>query len=92
MQFSTAPYDSPPYVSSDLQSYTPYLPPFSQGFPGFLHTKSVPVKQEYYGSDDINPFSMSYASMAGVDMSYNNGACREPMIHVRPTFGAASGW
>lgn len=28
-----------------------------------------PIKQEYYHDDEINPFSMSYASLAGVDVS-----------------------
>ena len=28
----------------------------------------VPAKPEYYGDDEINPFSMSYASMAGIDI------------------------
>lgn len=28
-----------------------------------------PVKQEFYGDDEINPFSMSYASISGVDVS-----------------------
>jgi hypothetical protein len=28
-----------------------------------------PIKQEFYAEDEINPFSMSYASIAGVDVS-----------------------
>ena len=28
-----------------------------------------PLKQEYYNEDDMSPFSLSYASMAGVDVS-----------------------
>ncbi|KAL1306940.1 hypothetical protein AAFC00_005580 [Neodothiora populina] len=35
------------------------------------HPSSQPpstVKQEYYEEDDVNPFSLSYASMAGVDV------------------------
>lgn len=27
------------------------------------------MKQELFGDDDLNPFSMSYASMAGIDVS-----------------------
>jgi hypothetical protein len=28
-----------------------------------------PIKQEFYAEEEINPFSMSYASIAGVDVS-----------------------
>nr|POE54918.1 hypothetical protein CFP56_64591 [Quercus suber] len=36
----------------------------------FHPSMTAPIaKQEYFGDDEISPFSMSYASMAGVDVS-----------------------
>ena len=29
---------------------------------------SPPIKDEYYNDDEMNPFSLSYASLAGVDV------------------------
>ena len=60
-------YHSVPLNSAEVPMYTPYLPPippqYSTGLPSM-----VPPKPEYYGDDEINPFSMSYASMAGIDI------------------------
>jgi len=77
-------YSTYPYVSSDLHSYQNYLPSLNQGFPPFLSSKVAPVKQEYFGEDEMSPFSMSYASMAGVEIPYT-AAYQEPaMIHTPP--------
>ncbi|WPG99603.1 Hypothetical protein R9X50_00242100 [Acrodontium crateriforme] len=45
-----------------------YLPPIQQSY---MPSMSAPgaVKQEFYADDEMSPFSMSYASMAGVDVS-----------------------
>lgn len=89
----SASYSPRTFATSDLQSYPTYLPPLSQGFPTFIPNKGVPVKQEYYGEDEISPFSMSYASMAGVDISYGAGnSFRDPMIHVRPNLDPTRRW
>ncbi|KAL9068676.1 MAG: hypothetical protein Q9157_006424 [Trypethelium eluteriae] len=60
-------YHHVPLSSAEMPVYTPYLPPipphYSTGLPSMM-----PAKPEYYGDDEINPFSMSYASMAGIDI------------------------
>lgn len=53
-------------ATTDLPLYPQYLPPIQQTYSGMV---TPPVKQEFYGDDEINPFSMSYASIAGVDVS-----------------------
>lgn len=50
----------------DMALYPQYLPPIQQAYNGMV---TPPVKQEFYGDDEINPFSMSYASISGVDVS-----------------------
>ncbi|RMZ35614.1 hypothetical protein D0859_00236 [Hortaea werneckii] len=53
-------------TSLDMQLYAQYLPPAQQSyFPGM---PTSGIKSEYYGDDDMSPFGMSYASMAGVDV------------------------
>lgn len=66
----TASYCSMPGNGMDMQLYPQYLPPIQQGYQHVVPSMTTPpIKQEYYGDDDMNPFSMSYASMAGVDLS-----------------------
>jgi hypothetical protein len=60
-------YHSVPLSSAEVPSYHPYLPPIPQyanTYPGMMQ----PTKPDYYAEDEINPFSMSYASMAGIDI------------------------
>lgn len=72
-------YLSIPVTSSD----TSYFLGSSQGFTNCLPNVSTSgIKQEYYEEDDINPFSLSYASMAGVDIP-NNYTYQTPMTLVR---------
>lgn len=52
--------DIPIYPSS-------YVQPMHQTYANGIATP--PIKQEFYAEDEINPFSMSYASIAGVDVS-----------------------
>lgn len=52
--------DLPIYPSS-------YVQPMHQAYANGIATP--PIKQEFYAEDEINPFSMSYASIAGVDVS-----------------------
>lgn len=54
----------------DMPLYPQYLPPIQQTYSNSAHSMTTPpVKQEFYGDDEMSPFSMSYASMAGVDVS-----------------------
>lgn len=72
--YSTYPapsaYPAIAYSAPEMPSYSPYLPPLSSAYTGALPSVVHPMKQEpYYGDDEMNPFSMSYASMAGIDIS-----------------------
>ncbi|KAF2088999.1 hypothetical protein K490DRAFT_38886 [Saccharata proteae CBS 121410] len=55
-------------TSTDMPVFAPYLPPLTSAYPGTLPSMVHPVKPEYYGEEEISPFSMSYASMAGIDI------------------------
>ncbi|KAH9809523.1 basic region leucin zipper [Teratosphaeria destructans] len=60
-------YCTMPNNGMDVPLYPQYLP-IPQ--PSYASGIAAPaIKQEYYGDDDISPFSMSYATMAGVDVS-----------------------
>jgi hypothetical protein len=64
-----ATYPAMAYSSPELAAYPTYLPPLSAPY-GTALPSHAPVKQEpYYGEEEMNPFSMSYASMAGIDLS-----------------------
>ncbi|KAK5167952.1 uncharacterized protein LTR77_006519 [Saxophila tyrrhenica] len=67
----TASYCNISTTSGDMPVYTQYLPPM-QHYQHIVPSMTTPVKQEYYNDDEINPFSMSWASMAGVDVSAAN--------------------
>lgn len=68
--YSTYPpstvYSSMPGM--DMSLYANYLPPVQHNY-GNVGLATPPIKQEYFGDDEMSPFSMSYASMAGVDVS-----------------------
>nr|POE49363.1 apicidin f cluster transcription factor apf2 [Quercus suber] len=64
---TTANYCAPSN-SMDASLYPQHV--LLQHQPPFHPSITSPVaKQEYYGDDEMSPFSMSYASMAGVDVS-----------------------
>jgi len=65
---SAAPYHSISTGVSDLPNFAPYLPPLSSNYPATLPSMVYPTKHEYFAGDEISPFSMSYASMAGIDV------------------------
>ncbi|KAF1989483.1 hypothetical protein K402DRAFT_326961 [Aulographum hederae CBS 113979] len=67
--------------------YTPYLPPMSGVYGSSLPSMMYPTKQEYFPEDEISPFSMSYASMAGIDIPAAH-AYHEPSIHSHLNFPA----
>ena len=52
----------------DMPLYSQYLPLGQPGY-GASSLATPPIKQEFYADDDMSPFSMSYASMAGVDVT-----------------------
>jgi len=66
----------------EMPLYTPYLPPLAQGFSPSLPSLMYPSKAEYFPQEEISPFSMSYASMAGIDIPAHH-TYQEPSIHVR---------
>lgn len=51
----------------DMPLYPQYLPAIPHQYGSNMTVQSM--KQEYYGDDEMSPFCMSYASMAGVDVS-----------------------
>lgn len=50
----------------DQSSYAQYVPPLQQQYQSSV---SQPLKSEFYGDDEMSPFSMSYASIGSVDVS-----------------------
>ena len=65
-----ASYCNMPGNGMDMPLYPQYLPPVQQSYQHIVPSMgNTPIKQEYYNDDDMSPFSMSYASMAGVDVS-----------------------
>lgn len=50
----------------EQSAYAQYAAPMQQQYQS---TMSVPVKSEFYGDDEMSPFSMSYASIGSVDVS-----------------------
>ncbi|KAF2771729.1 hypothetical protein EJ03DRAFT_268231 [Teratosphaeria nubilosa] len=60
-------YCTMPNNGMDMPLYPQYLPIPQQSYGSDIPAPAI--KQEYYGDDDISPFSMSYATMAGVDVS-----------------------
>lgn len=73
-----ANYSNYPHASSycnlpssglDMQLYPQYLPSTQQNYQDISSLTTPPIKQEYYNDDEANPFSMSYATMAGIEIS-----------------------
>ena len=62
----TTQYYSMPGGRSDMALYPQYYPTYQHVVPSMT---TPPIKQEYYNEDDMSPFSLSYASMAGIDVS-----------------------
>ncbi|KAK4547374.1 hypothetical protein LTR36_001030 [Oleoguttula mirabilis] len=52
-------------INMDMPLYPQYLPPVQHSY----NMTTPQIKQEFYGDDEMSPFSMSYASMASVDVS-----------------------
>jgi hypothetical protein len=62
----SAMYCGMPASGMDVPLFPQYLQSIHQ-YGSNMSSQSI--KQEYYGDDEMSPFSMSYASMAGVDVS-----------------------
>lgn len=93
--YSTYPpattYCSMPSSTIDMPLYSQYLPPIQQSYQHVVPSMtSPPIKQEFYNDDDMSPFSLSYASMAGVDVSaaqsYQDVAAYVSTKPHRPTY------
>ena len=77
-----AQYPSIHAATPELPVFTPYLPPLSSNYHQSVPSMGYAPKQEYYGSDEMSPFSMSYASMAGIDIPASQ-AYQDSHAHVR---------
>jgi cytochrome c551/c552 len=53
----------------DIPLYHSYMQPMHHQAYAANGIATPPIKQEFYAEDEINPFSMSYASIACVDVS-----------------------
>ena len=60
-------YSSYPQANSYMPLYPQYVHPIQHSC--MAHPAAPLIKQEFYGEDEISPFSMSYATMAGMDVS-----------------------
>jgi hypothetical protein len=58
----------PTTTTSEMPMYSSYLPPLSSAYPTTLPSLVQPIKGDFYGEDDLSPFSMSYATMAGIEI------------------------
>lgn len=76
----TAVY-SLPVSGADMQLFPSYLPPIQQSYSSCMSSLTPPIKQEYYGDEETSPFSMSYATMAGIDVQASH-AYHDPAQYV----------
>lgn len=68
--YSQMPYGTLSSSCSELPLHPVYLPSLSSTYPPpTLPSMAYPVKQELFAEEDINPFSMNFASMAGIDIA-----------------------
>ena len=56
-----------PDVDLNTQLYPRYLPNVLPTPQHTLDTSAMPIKQQIYSDDDVNPFSLSYATLTGFD-------------------------
>lgn len=59
--YTAASYCGMPTTGAEVPLYPQYLP--MQQTYGVQTMTSPPIKQEFYGDDEMNPFSMSYAAI-----------------------------
>ncbi|KAI9839869.1 MAG: hypothetical protein M1819_000061 [Sarea resinae] len=79
------PHHTMAVSNSDYSLHSQYLPPLSSGIPMMSSSHLGPVKQQpLYGEEDIiSPFNMSYASMAGMEISAAH-SYQEPQSQTPP--------
>lgn len=86
--YPTTSYCGMQSANIDMPLYPQYLPSLQQSY--IPNMSNAQIKQEFYGDDDMSPFSMSYASMAGVDasaaQSYHDAAA---YVSTRPQYSRA---
>ncbi|KAK4965243.1 hypothetical protein LTR66_012160 [Elasticomyces elasticus] len=86
MSYATYPqhtaYNAFSMPTPDIPLYSPYLPPLQHSYSAGLPSVAYSTKQDYFGDEEMNPFSLSYASLAGMDMLQQN--YNDPMIHTPP--------
>ncbi|KAF1994076.1 hypothetical protein P154DRAFT_527320 [Amniculicola lignicola CBS 123094] len=64
-----APYHSiPATTTSEYPIFPTYLPPLSSAYDNTLPSLVHPMKSEYYADNEISPFGVGYATMAGIDI------------------------
>jgi len=85
----------PPYPSSESfrpigtssEAYPEYLAPAPMSLPSMMHFTDAIKREPINGNEGLNPFSMSYAAMAGIDIQGSH-PYDESNPHVRfPPFG-----
>ncbi|KAF2018657.1 hypothetical protein BU24DRAFT_418179 [Aaosphaeria arxii CBS 175.79] len=87
----TVPYSAPqaPYhavvttATPEMPVYTPYLPPLSSAYPTTLPSLVHPMKSEYYADEEISPFGVGYATMAGIDIPPPHPYSEAESAHVK---------
>ena len=64
-----APYHSIPVTTTpEMPVYGTYLPPLSSAYPTTLPSLVHPMKSDYYAEEEISPFGVGYATMAGIEI------------------------
>jgi hypothetical protein len=82
--------------TTTAEAYSEYLAPAPMTLPSMMHFTDS-IKREHMGTmgpgvsgpdDSLNPFSMSYAAMAGIDMHGGSNVYEDSNPHVRPSASA----
>ncbi|KAF2173289.1 hypothetical protein M409DRAFT_17232 [Zasmidium cellare ATCC 36951] len=79
--YSAASYCGIPATGAEVPLYPQYLP-IQQAY-GVQTMTSPPIKQEFYGDDEMNPFSMSYAAINEMP-SYQEIPYTPPLSEASP--------
>ncbi|EON61200.1 hypothetical protein W97_00412 [Coniosporium apollinis CBS 100218] len=74
-------YQSLPVTTSEYPNYGNYLPVLSSEYPAVYSGTMQALKPGKYAGEEMSPFSMSYASMAGIDIPAMH-PYQESMLHV----------
>lgn len=81
---SHVPYHSLPTTTTpEMPVYSTYLPPLSSAYPTTLPSLVQPIKNEYYDDNEISPFSVGYATMAGHEMPSTHHYYADSNPHVK---------